>query len=207
MSYLEVASQNENVNSSVKYGRDAVKNVHKQMVSPLLNDPHTPAPILGFVPSPEVEEDNIKKLDQFVVSNDEYLKSLPPLEFEYRYMPNLGVGKIDKNALLGAAYEELGEKEVTVEQFEDACLIDKKTMTARPLDINNDGKIDVSEYATNILATDLLSKGTTDVSKVDGTINTKGLNSILEYSKKSNADAATKLYSSLYSTYNLSTLA
>ena len=38
---------------------------------------------------------------------------------------------------------------------------------------------------------------------VDGTINTKGMNAILECSKKMNALAATKLYTDLYNTYGL----
>ena len=209
MSYLDLNYQSNSVNidPSVKYGSDSVKNAHMQMVKPLINDSHTPAPILSYSPTQDASEKNIEMLEKFVDSNDEYLKSLPPLEFEYRYMPNIGVGKVDKSALLGAAYEEMGAKELSVEDFENRYLIDEDSMTAKPLDINNDGKIHVSEYATNILATDLLSKGTTDVSKIDGTINTKGLNAMMEYSKKSNAEAAVKLYSNLYNTYNLNTLA
>ena len=54
-----------------------------------------------------------------------------------------------------------------------------------------------------MIATDVLSKGTTDPMKADGVINAKGMNAILEYSKKSNAAAAAKLYSNIYNTYNL----
>ena len=76
-------------------------------------------------------------------------------------------------------------------------------MTAEPLDVNKDGKIDIAEYGANMLATDLLSKDTTDVTKVDGSINTKGMNAIIEYTKKANAKAAADLYSSVYNTYDL----
>ena len=71
------------------------------------------------------------------------------------------------------------------------------------MDINKDGKIDVAEYGANMLATDILSKGTTDPMKADGVINAKGMNAILEYSKKMNAQAATNLYKNIYNTYNL----
>ena len=118
-------------------------------------------------------------------------------------MPINPVGKVDKKSVLAAAMEEMAAKELSVEEFENRYLIDNETMTAKPLDINKDGKIDISEYATNIIATDLLSKGTTDVSKVDGIINNKGMNAILEYSKKSNAEAAEKLYAEIYNRYEL----
>ena len=94
-----------------------------------------------------------------------------------------------------------GVKEIPVKEVEYRYM--STDMTAQPLDINKDGKIDIAEYATNIIATDLLSKGTTDINKIDGTINNKGMNAILEYSKISNSAAATKLYSSIYNTFNL----
>ena len=49
----------------------------------------------------------------------------------------------------------------------------------------------------------MLGKDTTDVTKVDGSINTKGMNAIVEYTKKANAKAAADLYSNIYNTYDL----
>ena len=92
--------------------------------------------------------------------------------------------------------------ELSVEEFEYRYLLDD-TMTAEPLDINKDGKIDKSEYAANIIAADLLSKDTTNPIEADGVINPKGLNAVLEYSLKSNAAAAAELYKNIYDTYNL----
>ena len=118
-------------------------------------------------------------------------------------MPNVTNGNIDKKAVLGAALEEMnGVKEMSVEQFENFYLMDD-SQTAKSIDINKDGKIDISEYSANIIATDILSKGTTDPMKADGVINSKGMDAILEYSKKSNAAAASKLYSSIYNTHKL----
>ena len=96
----------------------------------------------------------------------------------------------------------LSEKEYTVKEFENKYIADD-TMTAEPLDINKDGKIDIAEYGANILAADVLSKGTTDPTKVDGTVNSRGFNAILAYTKKANAAAASKLYTSLYNNYGL----
>ena len=170
------------------------------MESPIVNDTHNAPPVLDFKPGEEAAEKNINEMGKFADANDAYLSSLPPLDYEYRYMPE---GGFNKKALLGAAEEELqGVKELPLKEFENRYLLDD-SMTAEPLDINKDGKIDVAEYSTTILAADVLSKGSDDIKNVDGTINSKGFNAVLEYSKKSNADAAAKLYSSLYNTYNL----
>ena len=73
-----------------------------------------------------------------------------------------------------------------------------------PGDLNNDGKVDVAEYGSSILAADMLSKSETPNSaNVDGTINKKGFDAVLSYTQKSNIAAATKLYSNIYNTYNL----
>lgn len=186
---------------SVRYGRNAVNNNMKQMGA-IISQPDNPAPILNFSPTEEANNENIQKLEQFVKQNDADLRGLPPLQYEYRYMPNIVNGQIDKKALLGAAYEEMGAKEYTVKEFEKKYLADD-TMTAEPLDINKDGKIDIAEYGANILAADVLSKGTTDPNKVDGTVNNRGFNAILAYTKKANAAAASKLYTNLYNAHGL----
>lgn len=193
---------NKPIDSSEKYGRNAVENHINYMEMPIKNNKHNPAPILDFTPNEEADKKNIAQLEHFIDENDKYLKSLPPLQYEYRYMPNFVNGQINKKALLGAAYEEMGGvKDLPVKEFERRYM--NSEMTAEPLDINKDGKIDISEYATNILATDMLSKDTQDPSKIDGSINQKGMNAILEYSKMSNAKAAANMYAKLYNTYNL----
>ena len=187
---------------SVKYGRNAVENHMTYLEKPLSLDAMKPAPILDFSPNQNAQEKNIEALEEFIEDNDKYLNSLPPLQYEYRYMPNIGTGKVDTKAVLGAAFEEMGgTKKLPVKEFEHRYMSDD--MTAEPLDVNKDGNIDIAEYGANIIATDLLSKGTTDISKIDGTINNKGMNAILEYSKISNAAAASKLYSNIYNTFNL----
>ena len=196
---------NNVTNPSVKYGKNAVNNYYSYMEQPLIADKQTPAPILDFSPNPEAADKNIEKLDKFVKENDEYLKALPPLEFEYRYMPNVHKkGEVDNTSVLAAAYEELGRrKEVNLEEVNRAFAINKD-YSANPIDLNKDGKIDAAEYGTTILAADMFSKSDTpDTSKIDGTINAKGLNKILEYTHKSNAEAATNLYTNLYNKYNL----
>ncbi len=195
-------------NPSIKYGRNAVNNFINYMEQPIKNDKMNAAPILDFGMSPTAPEENAEKIDKFLKENDEYLKSLPPLEFEYRYMPNVKRGTIDKDALMGAAYEEMGRKQsVDVREIE-GMYGSNSPLTTKPLDINNDGKIDIGEYGSNILAADMLSKSETpDMNNIDGTINNKGYNAILEYTKKSNAEAASKLYSSIYKNFDLANAA
>ena len=188
-------------NPSVKYGRNAVENYFTYLEQPIVADPMNTAPILDFGLSPDASKNNADKLEKFLKENDEYLNALPPLEFEYRYMPT---GSVDKMALLGAAYEEMGKvKELDVKEL-DSKFAPDSTFTSEPLDINKDGKVDIAEYSSSILAADMLSKSDTpDPANIDGTINRKGFNAVLAYTQKNNAAAAAALYSKIYNNYNL----
>lgn len=192
----------ENVaNPSVRYGRNSVQNFYSYLEQPILNDNSATPPILDFgVSNPNATDNNIEKMEKYVNENDSYLNSLPPLEYEYRYMPNITKkGKIDTNALLGAAYEELGgKKEVSVKELDKTFAIDNNYSTS-PMDINKDGKVDIGEYGASVLAADLISNN----GNIRGTINKQGHSALIEFTKKANAQAATQLYSSLYSQYNL----
>ena len=192
----------KNGDSSVKYGRNAVENHYTYMEQPLVNDKMNTAPILDFSFTEEADKNNAEKLEKFINENDRYLAALPPLEFEYRYMPTKNV---DTKAVLGAAYEEMGgARELSVSEI-DSRFAPNRDYTSEALDINKDGKIDNGEYASSILAADMLSKSPNpDFKNIDGTINSKGYNAVLEYAKRSNIAAATKLYSDIYNNYNLS---
>lgn len=189
---------------SERYGRNAVENYYTYVEQPIVTDKMNTAPILDFGINPNADEANADKLNKFLKENDEYLKALPPLEFEYRYMPQMPKGQIDKKALLGAAYEEMdGVNEMSVEEMDDRFAPDE-SFTSQALDINKDGKIDNGEYATSILAADMLSKSDTpNPENIDGTINKNGFNAVLAYTQKSKAAAAAALYSKIYDTYNL----
>ena len=183
---------------STRYGRNAVENYYTYVEQPIVANTMNTPPILSG------SDADADKLNNFLKENDEYLQALPPLEFEYRYMPQMPKGQIDKKALLGAAYEEMGKvNEMSVEEMDNRFTPDD-SFTSRALDINKDGKIDNGEYATSILAADMLSKSDTpDTANIDGTINKKGFNAVLAYTQKSNAAAAAALYSNIYNTYNL----
>lgn len=195
---------NKVTNPSVRYGRNAVENYFSYLEKPIVADNMNSAPILDFSLSQYAAENNADKLDKFLKENDEYLRALPPLQFEYRYMPQMQKGQIDKQAILGAAYEELGQvEELSVKDLDNKFAPDE-TFTSEALDINKDGKIDIAEYGSSIIAADMLSKSDSpDINNVDGTINKKGFDALLKYTQRSNAEAAAKLYSNIYNTYNL----
>ena len=192
------------LNPSVKYGRNAVENLNTYYEAPIVNNDYNPAPILDLGINPNVSENNITKIENFIQKNDKYLDSLPPLQYEYRYMPNLTNGKIDTQALFGAAYEEMGQaKEIDVNDI-DKMYGDNSELTSKAIDLNNDDKIDVAEYSTTILAADMLSKSSdANLKNIDGTINNTGANAVLSYAQKSKIDAANALYSKIYNNYNL----
>lgn len=187
---------------SERYGKNAVNNHQMLAISPFMSMQGEEPPILDLNPDGKSFENNVQKIEKFTKENDAYLNALPPLEYEYRYMPNVVKGNIDKKALLAAAEEEMGAKEVSVKDFEENYL-PNKNFTAKPLDINNDGKITRNEYASSLLASDMLSKDEPDISKIDGSINSKGMDAVLAYSQKSRAEAAAKLYAGLYNTFKL----
>lgn len=193
-------NENNVSNPSVRYGRNSVQNFYSYLSQPMIYDNHAVPPILDFGLNPEAADNNIKKMEKYTEANEQYLNSLPPLEYEYRYMPNIHKSQdIDTDSLLGAAYEEMGcKRNISVDDM-DKSIAPNENSSASSMDINKDGKIDIGEYGSSILAADMISNG----GNIKGTINNQGHNAILELNKKSNAEAAEALYSSLYNQYNL----
>lgn len=191
---------------SVRYGRNAAANHKALVISTMESVMDGEPPILDFMPTNKAFESNMARMEKFADKNDNTIRNLPQVDYEYRYMPNVVNGNIDKKALLGAAFEEMGAESVPVKDFEKE-LFNNPNYTAEPLDINKDGKIDLSEYSASILAADMLSKPNPSIKGVDGSINSKGMNALMEYSRVSRAEAAAKLYSQVYSTYTLNEIA
>ena len=192
------------VNPSERYGRNSVDNFYDYSEKPITEDSFKPAPVIIPSTEPQIVDNNIKRAEDYIEENDTYLNALPPLEFEYRYMPNMPKGQIDKEALLGAAYEEMEQrKDIGVDEL-DFKYTPNSEYTFSGMDINGDKKVDNSEYAASILAADMLGKSSTpDTNNIDGTINAQGMNAVMAYAKKSNIEAAKALYSSIYNKYNL----
>ena len=186
-------------NPSVRYGRNSVQNFYSYLEQPIKQDNNAIPPILDFSTKPDAVNNNIEKMEKYVKDNDAYLNSLPPLEYEYRYMPNIHkAGEVDTDAVLGAAYEELGgRKKISTEELDKSFAFNNNFST-KPMDINKDGNVDIGEYGATILASDLFSNGA-----IKGTVNKNGHNAVRQLTQKANAQAATELYTSLYNQYNL----
>jgi len=139
--------------------------------------------------------------------NDYAKESMPPLKFEYRYMPQKD-GAVDKLALLGSAYEELGQKtKVKTEELTNTIQQGMGSdYSADALDINKDGYVDAGEYAASTLVQDMLSSsGGKSLNKndVDGTINEAGMDVSMVLAKNNNRQIAEKIYTAVHNDFNL----
>ena len=149
----------------------------------------------------------------------------PPVRFEYTYS-ELDGDSIDTMSLMGASYEELGGVSIKTRKMSkmlkdtftpsifkqiisnikaklkgrptSKITYHREKLSAKGVDLNNDGRIDVAEYAANILASDLYSDG-----KIDGKINNQGENQLINDAKKKNIIRTKARYFALYQKFNL----
>ncbi|MGN1154131.1 MAG: hypothetical protein ACI4S3_08885 [Candidatus Gastranaerophilaceae bacterium] len=147
-----------------------------------------------------------------------------PVQFAYQYIPQ---GKLSTQALMGNAYEELGKKtEVSVEELnkrldktsQEIKKLNLQILTRNPeadiinpdysaeaLDLNNDGKIDIAEYATSTLAADMLDADPTqcNINSLDGVITNRGENASMGLYSKQNIEGAKGLFKAIHDTFKL----
>lgn len=139
-------------------------------------------------------------------SYDETMQDRPPIGFEYRYLPQ---GNFSTKALMGNAYEELGKKtEVPLEELNrklDSPGNKKLDLTADALDLNGDGKVDISEYATSTMAADMLDNNPNgcDIKNLDGVITDKGEDASMKLFSKQNAANSKGLFTAINKQFNL----
>ena len=151
----------------------------------------------------------IKKLENQIQEMKDNEAKRTPLTFVYKYMPgDITDGEIDSQALMGAAYEELGQN-TTVDAQKITDFIQQghtEKMTSEALDINSDGRIGIDEYAASILVCDALSEADSiDIENINGVINNKGENTSFTFAAKKNEEAAKEIYAELYRHYDLGT--
>lgn len=192
-------------NESVKYGRNAAANYKEYTdnfsLAPLDKDTFNFSNI-----SKMSKEEFDTKMEAATAALD---KPLPPLAFAYKYLPESKIDQnnINKMALLGAAFEEMGKKvSVSVADFTKK-LQDTfgDRVTAEVFDVNKDSQIDVAEYSTSILMSDMLSSedGKLDAGNISGEITEKGLDNLPAYTNKKNIDVVSNIVSSIYGHFGL----
>ncbi|MBR1617685.1 hypothetical protein IJ670_05985, partial [bacterium] len=168
---------------------------------------HLP-PIENNIQDSDSLEVKLQKTDEFVKKLDERQKQLPPLNFQLNYMAIPQRGIVDRDALMGASFEELGGKlSVPVKQM-DAVLNMKNSgeaITVDALDLNRDGNIDVAEYSASILLADMLDDDIIlpNGQNIDGNITNKGEQRLLDFGLAQNKEVAYRTYMALYQGYNL----
>ncbi len=138
-------------------------------------------------------------------------QKMPPVDFSCTYMPT---SSVDNDALLAFAYEEMGKRSAiktqeltqTLQQVSDNCFGSARVeMSAQALDLNNDGLVDVGEYASSLLVADALSADQNIVNSrnINGVFNNKGENALIQYGIKSNYAIASATFKGIYQMYGL----
>lgn len=196
-------------NESIKYGRNAAANYksHIETYTTKPNDFNK----ADFSNLSQLSNDQFDKKTKDVSDKIDADLAKPPvnLKLKYKYLPeeNIDPKNINKMALLGAAYEELG-KRMSVPVEELTALMQKAggaEFSAEALDINKDKQVDVGEYASSILLTDMLSTDSenVDANNIKGEVNTLGLNKSLAYASKKNIVKAAEMFKAIYNTFGL----
>lgn len=189
-------------NPSVKYGRNAVANYYKYIGSygQLTKD------MLDFSNAKSMTDDEFtKKLE---VANNA-VDGKVNLKFDLQYLPEGSVDykALNKMALLGASYEELGKKvSVTVQELTQKLQqAFGEKFSANFLDLNKDNNIDIGEYSTSILMADMLSQDQSALkaANVTGHITNDGENASLAYAADKNYDAASQDAKAIYEAFKL----
>ncbi len=192
-------------NSSVRYGRNAINNhigylnsyVPGKVDLPNLKDLHT-------LPKDEFNKKMVE-LEESLNRLDDTINNLPPLDFELRYAQNKN--GLDKLSVVGAAYEELGQRqEVTVRELSDNLKEGLgENFTAEAMDLNKDGKINLGEYSASIVLSDILSEKSDNITIKDanGIITNDGQKRMLPYGLDKNIKMASKIYQAIYDCYDL----
>ena len=199
-------------NSSVRYGRNAVNN-HQNYIK-TFDVTSSKLPKIKSKKLMGLSDDKFsKKLQQMDSSLETLDKSLEqPINYELRYQPENKKGTVDTMALMGAAYEQLGQKaSVSVRKanamLKKSFLQLKNMVSAKSLDINKDRKIDLSEYASYMLASDMLSTEPTSSdlkrTNITGTITNQGENASYELFNKGIEEDARTIFKSIQSDFNL----
>lgn len=200
-------NDNKVQDSSVKYGRNAAANF-KQYIEDF-KFPELTKDTFDFQKNPV--EDTQKLLDQ--MNSPDHKKALNnPIAFRYKYLPGaVDANNLDKKALLGVSFEELGQKlsapvQEMTQKLQEAF---GANMSAASIDINKDNNIDIGEYATAVLVSDMLSTDSTRLEKknITGEINNQGQNRLSAYFNKNNEQGAESEFKAVYDDFNLGTAA
>ena len=199
------------------YGINAANN-HFGYIKSLECNTTTPNPDV-FTKSGTIDamETEVKKLET---------EALPPLNFLLQYAPKKNIisaffnrlfkgHSINTQALIGFSYTAMGNKQAMTIEEADAPFKDKafqdinSNLTTKAFDVNNDGKIDVSEEAVSTVIADVLSKDdnvaaiSKNLKKADGSYTNDGENKMMAFCKEENLETASAIAKEVHSKLGL----
>ncbi len=152
---------------NVRYGRNAVANYFEYIQGfKTSQDEKTLSELAkcsqdSFKKTSSVEE-VLKHTEKMLAELEAESKKVPPLSFRLKYLPEdkVDAKNLNKSALLGAAFEDLGKRiSVPVAELNQGFPEPlKQKCTMGTFDVNNDGQIDIAEDAAAILIKDMADK-------------------------------------------------
>lgn len=212
-----------NRTKGAKYGANAMRNYHSY-----IND----FKVDTTVPNPDVftKGASVKSIRRMEKEAEKLEREfLPPVDFVLKYAPKMGKIKaffsrmftgaaIDRQALLGHSFEEMGKNvSISLEEadapFKEEAFSDiNENLTSKAFDVNNDGEIDISEMAVSTVIADVLSKDETeippeltvlDLKKADGSYTNDGEDKMLAFCKEENLEMASAVAKDIHSKLKL----
>ena len=190
-------------NASVKYGRNSVAN-HYSFLNAFLNAPADKKNDFSNMNEKDLKSDVFEKK----MTHNENLANSNTSNFEYKYLPGqVNPQNIDKMALLGSAYEEMGQKtEISVDEMNKQIQNSfGNQISAEAMDLNGDKKVDIGEYSATILLEDMAGKDPNkmDIKNISGTITDKSEENMLGFFNVKNKDTTKKTLTDLYNSFRL----
>lgn len=179
-------------NPSIRYGMNAANNMQ------IFTEEGSKKAVESITENRYIQDSNsdgeifAKALEKFAqgLEQDEFTLS----KYRYQYS-TVNEGEFDKLSLLGAAYEEMGRKEnipvkkmtKMIQEFYPSIKKSgkegKSVFSAKVLDTNKNGKVEVDEYGTFLALADVKSKdkSSEDMSLVNGQITDEGVKEAMSY--------------------------
>lgn len=184
-------------NASVKYGRNAIANHFAYLRSDNKFD-------FSNMNEKDLKDDTFEKK----MAKNESIAQNNSSNFECKYLPgNVNYQSLDKMALIGAAFEEMGQRtEVSLDEANKQLQNSfGNNFSANALDLNGDKKIDTAEYAASILLEDMAGKNPVQLERknITGVVNNQSELNTLRYFHNKNKEITSNLLGEIYKMFGL----
>lgn len=184
-------------NPSVRYGRNSVANQFTYFRSENKFD-------LSNMNEKNLKDDTFEKK---MAKNESIANNNTP-NFEYKYLPgSVDYQSLDKMALLGAAYEGMGQMtEVYLDETNNQLKSGfGNDISADAVDLNDDKKIDIAECAAALLLEDMVGKDPVQLDRknITGVMTNQSELNLMRYLHNKNKEVTSKLLGEIYKMFGL----